>query len=182
MLTTRRLDLVPMTLALADAERSGTTSLSVALRAAVPPDWPPDFYDDDDLDRMRRLLADPANGGWVLYYVIHREPARTLVGVAGFSGRPSDDRVVEMGYSLMPSHHGRGIATEAVRELLRFAFGDASVERVVAETFPHLPSSIGVLMRNGFRLAVEAGRSGALRYALDRSSFAAENRDTSTAK
>jgi RimJ/RimL family protein N-acetyltransferase len=147
--------------------------LSVALAAAVPRDWPPDFYDDDDLRRMRALLADAANQGWALYYLIQRTPTRTLFGIAGFSGPPSADRSVEIGYSLMPSHHGHGFATEAVGELLRFAFADPSVKRVIAETYPHLPASIRVLIRTGFRLADDVGRGGGLRYALERSAYTA---------
>ena len=173
MLTTRRLHLVPMTLQLAEAERAGATTLTAALRADVPPDWPPDFYDDEDLDRMRRLREDPANEGWALYYLIQRTPRPAVVGVAGFSGRPSHDRAVEIGYSVMPPYRRQGLATEAVAALLDRAFQDANVDTVIAETLPHLPASIGVLMRNGFRLASETGRGGTLRYALTRAAYEA---------
>jgi RimJ/RimL family protein N-acetyltransferase len=171
--TTRRLNLVPMTPALADAERAGTTSLSVALRAEVPADWPPELYDDDDLERMRRLLDDPANQGWTLYYLIFRAHAQRLVGVAGFSGQPSTDHVVEIGYSVLRSEQRQGLATEAVGALLQFAFREPRVNAVVAETLPQLPESIRVLMHHGFRLSGETGRAGALRYCLPRATYEA---------
>ena len=94
---------------------------------------------------------------------------RALVGVAGYSGRPTDQGVVELGYSVVPPAHRRqGLATEAVAALLDHAFQHPSVHLVVAETFPHLSSSIGVLLRNHFHLGGEPGRGGALRYELPR--------------
>lgn len=157
-----------MTLALAAAERAGAPTLEAAVGAHVAPDWPPEFYEADDLDRMERLVRDPANAGWALYYLIQRAPPRTLVGVAGYAGHPTTDRAVEIGYSLIPSARRRGLATEAVTALLDHAFADPSVETVVAETLPELTASIGVLVRNGFRLAPQPGRGGALRYELSR--------------
>jgi RimJ/RimL family protein N-acetyltransferase len=174
MFTTRRLYLVPMTPTLTDAERAGTTSLSVALRAEVPAEWPPELYDVDDLERMRRLLDDPANQGWTLYYLVFRGPAHRLVGVAGFSGQPSIDHVVEIGYSLLRSEQRQGLATEAVGALLQFAFREPRVNAVLAETLPHLPASIGVLMRHGFRLSDQPGRGGTLRYSLPRATYEAD--------
>ncbi|WP_042393179.1 GNAT family N-acetyltransferase [Streptacidiphilus carbonis] len=39
---------------------------------------------------------------------------------------------VEIGWRLLRRHWGRGIATEAAREVLRFGFEDAGLERVVS--------------------------------------------------
>ncbi len=157
-----------MTPALAGAERAGGGALATALEVPVPAEWPPDFYEADDLERMEHLLDDPANAGWALYYLILRAPVRALVGVAGYSGRPTDHGVVELGYSVVPAHRRQGLATEAVAALLEHAFQQPSVRLVVAETFPHLSSSIGVLLRNHFHLSAEPGRGGALRYELPR--------------
>ncbi|HTR20717.1 MAG TPA: GNAT family protein [Gemmatimonadales bacterium] len=168
-LATPSLELIPMTGALAAAEHSGRAALAAALRVPVPAEWPPQFYEADDLDRMTRLLHDERNAGWTLYYLVRRAPARTLVGVAGFGGRPTTKGVVEIGYGLLAEHRRMGLATEAVMALLEFAFHHPSVEMVVAETFPHLQASIGVLQRTGFRLDSESGRGGALRFQRFRS-------------
>jgi len=168
MLTTPRLDLIPMTRALAGAERAGGVALATALDVPEPAGWSPGFYDADDLARMEHLLDDPTNAGWALYYLILRRPGRALVGVAGYSGQPTDDGVVELGYAVVPAHRRQGLATEAVAGLLDHAFQHPSVHLVVAETFAHLTSSIGVLLRNHFVLSAEPGRGGALRYELPR--------------
>jgi RimJ/RimL family protein N-acetyltransferase len=157
-----------MTLALAGAERAGGVVLAAALDVPEPAEWPPDFYDADDLERMEHLLDDPTNAGWALYYLILRGTMPALVGVAGYSGRPTDHGVVELGYSVVPAHRRQGLATEAVAGLLEHAFQHPSVHLVVAETFPHLTSSTGVLLRNHFHLSAEPGRGGALRYELPR--------------
>lgn len=172
-LATPNLDLVPLTLALAAAERAGAEALAEALHATVPAGWPPQYYEADDLERMEGLLHDERNAGWTLYYMIRRTPERAAVGVVGFNGRPKLEGTVEIGYGVIPAYRRRGFATEAVAALLDFAYQDPSVSAVVAETFPHLPASIGVLLRTGFRLMPGAGRGGALRYRHTRSPVAA---------
>jgi RimJ/RimL family protein N-acetyltransferase len=172
-IATSRLDLVPLTRALAAAERAGPLSLGGALEALVPPDWPPEYYELDDLDRMERLLRDDGNAGWTLFYLIERSPRRTLVGVAGSGGRPTPQGVVEIGYGVVPAFRRRGIATEAVTALVEFAFHDLAVTAVAAETFPHLEGSIGVLRRAGFERLPDPGRNGTIRFQCSRSPAAA---------
>jgi RimJ/RimL family protein N-acetyltransferase len=157
-----------MTLALAELEHGGAPALAAALGVPAPLAWPPDFYDADDLERMKGLLRDPANAGWALYYLIQRGPPRVLVGVAGYGGRPTAAGVVEIGYAVLPAHRRSRFATEAVAALVAHAFREASVQVVIAETFPHLVGSIGVLERNHFRLGAARGHGGALRYELQR--------------
>jgi RimJ/RimL family protein N-acetyltransferase len=156
-----------MTPALAAAELQGAKSLAAALRVPTPVPWPPDLYEADDLERMAAVLDTPGAAGWALYYIIERDP-RGLVGVAGFGGPPKIDGVVEVGYSVLVAHRRRGFASEAVAALLAHAFGDPRVTRVVAETYPSLPASIGVLVRNGFSQVSAENEDGKLRYELQR--------------
>ncbi len=55
-----------------------------------------------------------------------------------------------MGYWLSEAATGRGLATAAVREVTRFAFGELGLHRVQAETLPHNVRSQRVLERTGF--------------------------------
>jgi len=73
-----------------------------------------------------------------------------LVGVAGFKGRPVDGSR-EIGYSLLPSFQGSGDATEASRELIRWAFSHRDVERVTSETLPDLLDSLRLMEKCGMR-------------------------------
>lgn len=65
-----------------------------------------------------------ARAGGARFFVV--EEPRTLVGWGGFKGPPSDG-VVELGYAVAPAWEGRGVATVAVRELVREAFAAPAV-------------------------------------------------------
>ncbi|MBA3552385.1 MAG: GNAT family N-acetyltransferase [Actinobacteria bacterium] len=56
-----------------------------------------------------------------------------------------------VGYFVSEAHGRRGHATEAVRQLLAFAFGPADLHRVQAAVLPRNEGSIRVLQKNGLR-------------------------------
>lgn len=73
-------------------------------------------------------------------------------------GRISLDNIVRgawqnatLGYFVDHEHNGKGIATEAVKRSLAYAFGDASLHRVQAGVMPRNARSIRVLEKSGFR-------------------------------
>ncbi len=58
-----------------------------------------------------------------------------VVGWGGFKGPPRDG-TVELGYAIAPAREGRGLATAAVRAMLRDAFADPEVRAMIAHTLP----------------------------------------------
>jgi len=174
-LRTERLLLVATTLELARAERHGTIPLGAALGAHVSPAWPPPLNDENSLRwTIAELERDPAGAGWFAWYFLHREHgALEAVGVGGFRGRPTPDGAVEVGYSILASHHRLGFAPEAVRALLAWAFTHPEVTRVVAHTLPELAPSIRVLEKCGFTRVGPGEEAGTIRFELPR---AAERR------
>jgi RimJ/RimL family protein N-acetyltransferase len=87
-------------------------------------------------------------------FAIHRrsddEPAEpTLIGVVGLTA-PADGGVAEVGYWLGAPYWGRGYMTEALRRVLRYAFGDLKLTSVVADAFAENARSVGVLVKSGF--------------------------------
>jgi RimJ/RimL family protein N-acetyltransferase len=64
----------------------------------------------------------------------------------------------ELGFVLDPAHKGRGYATEAVRELLRYSFEDLAVRRVVANCFLDNDTSWRLMERVGMRRELHAVR------------------------
>lgn len=62
-------------------------------------------------------------------------------------------RVVELGWIVDPAHAGRGLATEAARELVRFAFDEIGAVTVTAVVAPGNTASTRVAERLGFDLA-----------------------------
>ena len=55
-----------------------------------------------------------------------------------------------MGYWVGAADNGRGLATAAVRDIMRVAFEELGLHRIQAETLLHNVRSQGVLERNGF--------------------------------
>src|SRR5262245_21076285 len=163
---TERLLLVAATLEHVQAELAGTERLAQHLGAHVSPLWPPPLNDERTLRwTLDQLEADPEASGWLMWYFLHREHGRLeAVGSGGFHGRPDAAGKVEVGYSILPSHHRLGFAPEAVRALVDWAFSHAEVERVVAQTLPALLPSIRVLEKCGFRGPVPGSEEGTIQF------------------
>jgi [ribosomal protein S5]-alanine N-acetyltransferase len=164
IVSTPRLDLVAATLEHMVAEADDPERLGTILGASVPKDWPPPLNDEDSqrffMDGLRER---PGAVGWLMWYFVRREEPRTVVGNGGFKGEPADG-TVELGYSIIPAFQRRGFASEAADALVRWAFRESRVQRVVAETFPDLEGSLGVLRKTGFVRCEGALEPGAVRF------------------
>lgn len=74
-----------------------------------------------------------------------------LVGDLATKVNAQEPSEMEMGFTLSPAHQGNGFATEAVRGLLRLAFGTMTMHRVVAVTDALNAPAAAVLERVGMR-------------------------------
>lgn len=83
-------------------------------------------------------------------YFVHRSQDDMIVGEIG--GGFVDARTIEIGYAIVGSCHGRGYATDAVRELVRHAWNLAAIHRIVAHTPLDRPASGRVLQKAAFTL------------------------------
>jgi RimJ/RimL family protein N-acetyltransferase len=171
---TTRLELIAATAESVSLELHNVEQFATALGVPVPASWPPPLNDEGSQRWYLKMLQHDASAvGWALWYLIRGEPTRQLVGVAGFKGRPTDASC-EIGYSLLPSFHGSGYATEASRELIRWAFSHHNVEWVTSETLPHLIGSIRVMEKCGMQFVgdgkPEEGQR-TVRYRVDRAEF-----------
>lgn len=75
--------------------------------------------------------------------------------VGGIGLHPQGDvhrRAMEIGYWLGEPYWGRGIVTEAVRALTRYAFRTFGIARVYAYVYEWNPASARVLEKAGYRL------------------------------
>jgi RimJ/RimL family protein N-acetyltransferase len=157
-LRSARLDLVPGTVALYEAELASVDRLGEALHAHVPPGWPPGEYDRDAIEFFLSRVREEGDGAgvWFAWYVVLRgdlDTPDTLAGSIGYFGPPKDG-TVEIGYSVVESFRGRGIASEAVAAVTARALALPGVLRVIAHSRPDNAPSLGVLRRAGF---VDAG-------------------------
>jgi [ribosomal protein S5]-alanine N-acetyltransferase len=119
-------------------------------------DWAEDFPDEGDVV-VADLLHDvgPHQRGasdliWSHRQVVERSSG-LVVGGIGFSG-PPENGVAEIGYGIVPSHQGRGYATEAVMALVTAAWRREGVRAIIAETEPGNVASQRVLEKASFVL------------------------------
>lgn len=140
----------PYTLGMVRLERMTTATAAALLDDARPsdievvPDYPTEF--------SKGVAAQVAVGSELGPYVIH-SPSGSVVGEIG--GAFTSEGTVEIGYAIVRSHWGRGIATAAVRELVRRLTLRADVVRVVAHTPLDRPESGRVVEKAGFTFVRE---------------------------
>lgn len=84
-------------------------------------------------------------------WVLARASDDTLAGTTTLFGIRRDQLRAELGYCLAPAEHGKGIASEAVRLALGFAFGTLGLERIEADVDPRNAPSCRLLERLGFQ-------------------------------
>lgn len=163
--------LIPSTAESARAELESAEALGRVLRVEIDPSWPPELYDRPAVEwNLRMLEDDPDSAGWgTWYFGLRRVGAPVLlIGAGGYKGKPSDAGEVEIGYSILAAHQGRGHGTAAAAQLVDRALEDPQVKCVLAETIPELTASIKVLERNGFRFMGEGSEPGVIRYEFKR--------------
>lgn len=93
---------------------------------------------------LEKLREDSTQYGWGVWLVINKEN-NTIIGDIGFKGKPNSENTVEVGYGIIPSAQNKGFATEAVNEIINWAFTHDDVDKVVAECLHDNIPSIKVL-------------------------------------
>lgn len=166
---TDRLILVAVTRDLQQYELEDRARFATVLGADVPADWPPPLTDEPSMRFVLDYMdAHPGTDGWTKwYFLLRRAGERALaIGNGGFTGTPTEDGVVEVGYSVVEAHQRNGYAPEAVRGLIGWARTNANVTRVIAHTFPELQPSIRVLEKCGFSFAGDGAEAGTIKFEL----------------
>jgi len=148
----RRLLLERMTVEALDAAMADVAHLAASLNATVAPGW--EGF-PEALPVLRKAEAERRSPSVFGSYFFLIEEPRTLVGMGGFKGDPTDDGSVEIGYAIAPPYQNQGLATRAVEELKARAFADPRVRAIVAHTLPVRTPSSRVLEKTGFAMLAE---------------------------
>jgi RimJ/RimL family protein N-acetyltransferase len=173
-LRTERLELIAGNAEMAQAEVFDKKRLSSLLDAHLPADWPPPLNDENSAKWFANYLAKNLDAvGWVGWYFIlqSRDGRRTAIGNGGFKGKPDQNGIAEIGYSVMQDHQRQGYAPEAVRALLAWAFSHPEVKQIIAHTLPDLNPSISVLQKCGFVFAGKGLEEGTIKFTLPRNTW-----------
>jgi len=119
---------------------SGIDTRSRLLGLKVPDGWP--MYPD--------VFSHPGDSDWPMFLFVDADRS-SIVGSGGFLAGPDSNGLVQVGYEVAPACRGRGIATEAMLEVVARK-PDAHLAAAVT---PANQPSIAVLRKLGFR---ETGR------------------------
>ncbi len=171
MIETSRLQIIPCELSHFEAMLHDERRLASLLQVEIAADW---LGFPAAREAMRPsyefLKSHPSAHGWWTHLFIHKAD-RTLIGLGGFKGEANAEGMVEIGYTVAPAYRRRGLALEAARGMIDYAFSHAQVERVDAHTLPERNASTGVLEKAGMKFvgAVQDPEDGEVwRWSLHR--------------
>jgi RimJ/RimL family protein N-acetyltransferase len=107
-------------------------------------------------DRGARMIAglagqDPDSPGEWYQFAVALRGSDQLIGDCGVHTLADDPRQAEIGYTLASGAQGHGYATEAVRRLLAYLFGERHLHRVTAGCDDRNVRSAALLDRVGMR-------------------------------
>jgi [ribosomal protein S5]-alanine N-acetyltransferase len=148
---TERLRLIPVTAAHVQALRQSRAALAMVLGAEVPGDRPvgkPGAGGGVNSEVISFLSGQTRAGSWPVFFYIHRADNK-LVGDGGFKGKPDRKGAIEIGYALVPPYRGQGLAAEAARAIVDWAFSHPKIKAVTAETLLSGKASMRLLQRLG---------------------------------
>ncbi len=113
------------------------------------------------IDRPKEVGADAAlafilkineslRNGKCYYWAVCRKGDPELIGTVCLFNFAGDKAVAELGYELSPVHQGKGIAFEAVKRVVDFAFNTAGLGALEACVHRENLASINLLLKNDF--------------------------------
>ena len=151
MIETSRLQLIPCELSHFEAIIHDEARLAALLQVELAEEWLGFPAAREAMQPAAEYLkSDPSVLGWWTYLFIHKTD-RTLIGLGGFKGKVNAEGMVEIGYEIAPSYRRRGLALEASRGMIEYAFSYPEVSRVDAHTLPERNASTGVLEKVGMK-------------------------------
>jgi ribosomal-protein-alanine N-acetyltransferase len=151
MIKTERLKLIPFELRHFEAMFEDEQKLARLLNVSLAEGWLEFEAAQQAMPYSYEYLkAHPSAFGWWTYLFIHTED-NALIGIGGFKGEANAEGMVEIGYSIAPGYRLRGLATEAARAMIDYAFSHPHVTSVDAHTLPERNPSTRVLQRVGMK-------------------------------
>lgn len=112
------------------------------------------------LEMLQGCLENPDQRIWYALWVLQlNDGSGNIVGSLSFKGL-NDNGVLEIGYGINPKYEGKGLMTEAVSAIVRWASEQPGVLLIEAETEPDNIASQRVLEKAGFISSGVIGAEG----------------------
>lgn len=100
----------------------------------------------EHLELINSKIEDNTGINWVI--TLKDDPK--FIGIIGHYRLQPENHRAEIGYMLLPEYHGKGIATEAIKAALIYAFDEMKLHSVEAVIDSENIASEMVLLKNGF--------------------------------
>lgn len=104
------------------------------------------------VDFIQRLAAGRSNAAAHIRWALcdNQSEEQPLYGTCGLFRWDANGRTCTLGYELHPEAQGQGLMTEALREVIAWAFEVREVNRITADIHPANEPSLGLAGRIGF--------------------------------
>jgi RimJ/RimL family protein N-acetyltransferase len=149
-LKTKKLRIIPLTTEQLKILLEGQDKLDSAL--GLKPCGVP--LDEHMLNAVREMyelcVGNPKEYLWYTDWLIILKDENIAIGSIGFRGKPNEKREFEIGYGINEAYRGRGLATEAVKAMLDWAFSLNNAYFMQAQTEEENIASQRVLEKCGF--------------------------------
>jgi ribosomal-protein-alanine N-acetyltransferase len=125
-------------------------ALQRTLKVSVTQEKVEDWFVEVMREPLSRMAKDLENQYWYSNWQIIQKDINAVIGGICFKGPPDFSGKVEIGYGIEKQYQNRGYATEAIREVVKWALGQERIQAVTAETDKSNIPSQTVLIKNGF--------------------------------
>ncbi len=147
VLTTRRLCLRPLQLDDAPAIQEAASAREIAdTMISLPHPYP-----GGEAGRYLARLQTEREAGRCVAFSIEKRSEKALLGIIELRCIDKEHAQGELSFWITVNNWGRGFMSEAVQEVVRYAFAEVGLNRLYAYHMTRNPSSGRVLQKNGFR-------------------------------
>jgi RimJ/RimL family protein N-acetyltransferase len=152
MIETERLQLIACSKMHLNALIESEQALADLLGVSLAQDWL--VFPESVQYSLQMLEANPQVLRWGMHLFVLKDENK-IIGNGGFKGTPDADGMVEIGYAVSPVYENRGLATEAARGMIDYAFSWANVKTVDAHTLAEENASGKILQKCGMTRIAE---------------------------
>jgi RimJ/RimL family protein N-acetyltransferase len=112
-----------------------------------------DFVKTAILKKLEKMQnVDEVIHEWYTYWLIIDKDNGKGIGFIGFKGFPDENGFSEVGYSISPNYRKKGLMTEALETLVKWAYGFQESKGIFAKVLKTNIGSIKVLNNCNFKL------------------------------
>lgn len=147
-IVTDRLIIIPITYSLMCSVLNGDTEELKNSGINMNGKWPrKDTY--DILHFLKDIMQKHNEAsGFDIWMVVKKEDM-TVIGDAGFKGKPDENGMIEIGFGLIEEEQGKGYGLEVASSLMEWAGKQRNVKTIIADCLLNNYASIKVLEKCG---------------------------------